>query len=70
MTVRELPAVPAMACLRYAYSPEAIGAYQAIGTWIAAHGYTIAGPGRELWLGEAGDPPAILNEIQFPIARP
>jgi DNA-binding transcriptional MerR regulator len=39
------------------------GAYAALRAWIGAHGLRIAGPNRELYLGE--DPG--LTEIQFPV---
>ncbi len=69
MTVRELPGVETMASLSFAFSPEALlPAYQAIGAWIHANGYTIAGPCREVYVGEIATPASSMMEIQFPVA--
>jgi DNA-binding transcriptional MerR regulator len=68
VTLRELPDVPRMACTVYHGSPHAIvEAYQALGVWIEANGYRIAGPCRKLclrWDGELAD---YLTEIQYPV---
>lgn len=70
VTVRELPGVETMASLSFAFSPEALlPAYQAIGAWIHANGYTIAGPCREVYVGEIATPASSMMEIQFPVAR-
>ncbi|GHO96943.1 MerR family transcriptional regulator [Reticulibacter mediterranei] len=68
VVVRELPDVSRMACTVYHGSPHAIvEAYQALGIWIQANGYHIAGPCRKLclrWDGELND---YLTEIQYPV---
>lgn len=44
-------------------------AYAAIGSWIQAHGHTVAGPSREIYLNNPGDTAEaeLLTEIQWPI---
>ncbi|HLG75077.1 MAG TPA: MerR family transcriptional regulator [Ktedonobacteraceae bacterium] len=48
-------------------------AYDAIGRWIEANGYTIVGPNRELYLECAQpirqDDASYVTEIQFPVAK-
>jgi effector-binding domain-containing protein len=44
--------------------------FAAIGTWIEANDYAIAGPSREVFLESITEPPgfeAALVEIQFPV---
>ncbi|HET8847102.1 MAG TPA: MerR family transcriptional regulator [Ktedonobacteraceae bacterium] len=68
ITICELPEVPKMASVIYHGSPHAIvEAYQTLGIWIVANGYTITGPQRKVclrWNGELSD---YLTEIQFPV---
>lgn len=69
----ELPAVPAMATIvRSGTTAASHSSFAAIGTWIEANRYEIAGPCREVFLepvtGEAGFEKALV-EIQFPIQR-
>ena len=81
--VAELPAEEAMACLVHTGSYEAIGAaLEAMLAWIEAHGYTLAGPTREVYLRFNADgldlplPPAYLapseeefvTELQIPVS--
>ncbi len=44
-------------------------AYAAFGNWIEQNGYQTAGPCREIYLQEDGDPDTHVTEIQFPITR-
>ncbi|GHO68143.1 MerR family transcriptional regulator [Ktedonobacter sp. SOSP1-52] len=68
--IQHLPEVPQMASILHHGSPHAIvEAYQALGTWIGVHGYTIAGPCRKVclcWKGELND---YLTEVQFPVEK-
>jgi DNA-binding transcriptional MerR regulator len=69
----ELPAVPAMATIvRPGTNPQSHTSFGAIGTWIEANRYEIAGPCREVFLEPITDPPGFegaLVEIQFPVHR-
>jgi len=66
--VRTLPGIPRMASTVYHGSPHAIvEAYQALGTWIQANGYTITGPCRKVCLRWSGELSDYLTEIQFPV---
>ena len=67
----ELPAVETMATLvRQGTNPETHLAFGAIGAWMEAHRFEIAGPCREVFLEPVTGPPALasaLVEIQFPV---
>jgi DNA-binding transcriptional MerR regulator len=69
----ELPAVPAMATIvRPGTNAQSHTSFGAIGTWIEANRYEIAGPCREVFLEAVTDPPGFegaLVEIQFPVRR-
>jgi effector-binding domain-containing protein len=57
-----------MASVIYHGSPHAIvEAYQTLGTWIEANGYTITGPCRKVCLRWSGEFSDYLTEIQFPV---
>ncbi len=65
--VRELEGVSRMACAIWRGDGDPLmGAYAAIGSWIADNGLRVAGPPRELYLrgAETGDP---VFEIQYPV---
>ena len=68
---QKLPAVDIAATIvRQGTNPESHAAFGAIGTWIEAHGYAIAGPSREVFLEPVLEPPGFdkaLVEIQFPV---
>lgn len=69
----ELPAVPAMATIvRSGTNAASHSSFAAIGTWIEANEYEIAGPCREVFLepviGQPGFDKALV-EIQFPVRR-
>ena len=69
VTVHDLPAAQ-MACTVHHGAFTGLGAaYDAITRWIAANGYRIAGPNREVYLAydRQGDPMAYVTEIQFPV---
>jgi DNA-binding transcriptional MerR regulator len=73
--VRTLPAIESLACVVHTGPFATIGeAYDALGKWIDANGYQIAGPGRELNLrlpepvGNQNDPNTV-NEVQFPVQK-
>ena len=69
----ELPAVSAMATIvRPGTNAASHTSFGAIGTWIEANKYEIAGPCREVFLEPVTDPPGFegaLVEIQFPVRR-
>ncbi len=71
--VYELPG-GTMACVVHngAYNKLNL-AYEAVGKWIEANGYKIAGPGRELYLHATQpvrqDDESYVTEIQFPVEK-
>lgn len=71
--LREVPAVEQMATLMYVGPYDNFSSpYQAIGEWIETHGYTLAGPNREIYIKgpESGaDPSEYMTEIQFPVIK-
>ena len=73
LAASELPAVETMAAIvRQGTNVESHAAFGAIGTWIEANNYEIAGPCREVFLEPVTGPPGIegaLVEIQFPVQR-
>jgi DNA-binding transcriptional MerR regulator len=72
ITSQILPAVEVMACLTQQVTDGTIvHAYNAMGTWIQANGYRIAGPCREICrpLDQSDEAGAFLIEIQFPVER-
>jgi effector-binding domain-containing protein len=65
---REVAGVSQAACALHEGSYETLpDAYSAIGKWIAANGYRIVGPAREVYLRPPGEETP-LTEIQFPVA--
>lgn len=70
----ELPAVETLATIiRQGANADSHAPFTAIGTWIEANNYEIAGPCREVFLEPvqgAADLGDALIEIQFPICRP
>lgn len=69
----ELPAVETIATIvRPGTNSASHTSFGAIGTWIEANSYEIAGPCREVFLEPITDPPGFegaLVEIQFPVRR-
>ncbi len=67
----ELPAVETMATIvRSGPAYESHKAFGAIGSWMEANRYEVAGPCREVFLEPLTDPPkpeGVLVEIQFPV---
>ena len=67
----ELPAVETMATIvRQGTNAESHAAFSAIGTWVEANNFDIAGPCREVFLEPVTGPPGFegaLVEIQFPV---
>ena len=67
----ELPAVDMMATIvRPGTNPASHTSFGAIGMWIEANGYQVAGPCREVFLEPVTGPPGFegaLVEIQFPV---
>jgi DNA-binding transcriptional MerR regulator len=67
----ELPAVDTMATIvRPGTNPASHTSFGAIGMWIEANGYEVAGPCREVFLEPVTGPPGLegaLVEIQFPV---
>lgn len=73
LTASELPAVETMATIvRPGTNAASHSSFAAIGTWIEANRYEIAGPCREVFLepvtGQPGFEKALV-EIQFPVHR-
>lgn len=73
LLANELPAVPTMATIvRPGTNASSHSSFAAIGTWIEANEYEIAGPCREVFLEPVTEPPGFeraLVEIQFPVRR-
>lgn len=73
LTASELPAVATMATIvRSGTNAASHSSFAAIGTWIEANKYEIAGPCREVFLEPITGPPGFegaLVEIQFPVHR-
>jgi DNA-binding transcriptional MerR regulator len=71
LRVSELPAVDTMATIvRPGTNPASHTSFGAIGAWIEANGYKVAGPCREVFLEPVTGPPGFegaLVEIQFPV---
>ncbi len=70
--LHELPAVETMACLIYPGPFTGIEAgYKAMMDWIAANGYQISGPNREVYLAyeREGDPAKYVTELQIPVEK-
>jgi DNA-binding transcriptional MerR regulator len=69
----ELPAVDAMATIvRQGTNAESHKSFSAVGIWIEANSYEIAGPCREVFLESITGPPGFegaLVEIQFPVRK-
>ena len=69
----ELPAVDTMATIvRPGTNAESHTAFSAIGIWIEANNYEVAGPCREVFLESVIGPPGFdraLVEIQFPVRK-
>jgi DNA-binding transcriptional MerR regulator/predicted transcriptional regulator YdeE len=73
MRVHELPAATMAAAVHHG-SYNTIGdAHEAVITWIAANGYRIVGPDRELNLYHTmpihPDEPSYITEIQYPVEK-
>jgi effector-binding domain-containing protein len=71
--IRTLPGVESMACVVHQGPYDTINeAYTALGKWIEANGYQIAGPPREVYvqsMSQGVDPSAYITELQFPVAK-
>lgn len=69
----ELPAVETMATIvRPGTNAESHTSFSAVGRWIEANNYEVAGPCREVFLEPITGPPGFegaLVEIQFPVRR-
>jgi DNA-binding transcriptional MerR regulator len=69
----ELPAVETMATIvRAGTNVESHRSFSAVGIWIEANGYQVAGSCREVFLEPVTGPPgfeAALVEIQFPVRK-
>jgi DNA-binding transcriptional MerR regulator len=73
LALAELPAVDSMATVvRRGPKDRTHLAFGALGIWMEANGYHIAGPGRELFLElpfQRPEPEDVVMEIQFPVAK-
>jgi effector-binding domain-containing protein len=71
--VRELPAMTVACAIHNGPFVTLSEAYGAIGRWIDANGYRIAGPCREVYLNPAKNgsqtDPNTVTEIQFPVQK-
>jgi DNA-binding transcriptional MerR regulator len=70
ISVKELPANVIASVVPRGDADTCAGAYVAVRSWIASHGYKISGPKRELyWRGGLDqDRRSDITEIQFPVA--
>ena len=72
MHVHELPAAVMAATIHHGPYMTIGEAHEAVIRWIAANGYRIAGPEREIYLYNQTpvlqDDPSYVTEIQYPIA--
>lgn len=73
LTARELPAMPTLATVvRSGPAPELHLAFGALGLWMEANGYQVAGPCREVFLEPPFQTPGsdhVTVEIQFPVSK-
>jgi DNA-binding transcriptional MerR regulator/effector-binding domain-containing protein len=73
LRANELPSVETMATIvRPGTNAASHASFGAIGTWIEANGYAVAGPCREVFLETITGPPGFekaLVEIQFPVRK-
>jgi effector-binding domain-containing protein len=73
--VYQLPAVEQMACIIHKGPYENLGqTYQALMTWVEAHGYQTAGSNREVYIkgpGQIlkGNPANYITEVQLPVKK-
>jgi DNA-binding transcriptional MerR regulator len=73
MRVHELPAATVAAAVHHGSYATIGAAHEAVVAWIAANGYRIAGPDRELNLFHTmpirRDDPSYVTEVQYPIEK-
>ena len=71
MTTRELPAVETLATLvRKGPLDQSHLAFGALGVWMEANSYQVAGPCREVFLDTFRAPDSdLVMEIQFPVVK-
>jgi DNA-binding transcriptional MerR regulator len=70
LTAHKLAGIEAAACLLHAGDFESIAqSYEALGKWIEANGYQIAGPPREVYLRAPDQEGGALTEIQWPVSK-
>jgi DNA-binding transcriptional MerR regulator len=70
LAATDLPAIPIAACVIHAASYDLFEeTYAALGQWIADNGYQIAGPSREIYLVDAGEPSGPITEIQWAVEK-
>jgi effector-binding domain-containing protein len=69
--VHELPACTMASTVHRGSYSSISRAYAALGKWIEANGYRIAGPDREIYLqgGQGQDEESYVTEIQFPVEK-
>jgi len=68
--VRDLPAVSSVASIIHIGSYDGLtDTYQALGKWIEANGYRIAGASREIYLKPAGNDDQPIVEVQWPVEK-
>ncbi|MBA3868828.1 MAG: MerR family transcriptional regulator [Anaerolineae bacterium] len=68
--VSDLPAVQSVASVIHIGSYDGLtDTYQALGQWIEANGYRIAGASREIYLKPAGTDNQPIVEVQWPIEK-
>ncbi|SHN44415.1 MerR family transcriptional regulator [Cryptosporangium aurantiacum] len=68
--VVDLAAIPDAATIVHRGSVDTIDAsYQALATWISAHGYRMLGHSREVLLEYSDDPEKWVNEIQMAVEK-
>jgi len=68
--VRDLPPIASAACVVHVGSYDGLTTtYQALGKWIEANGYRIAGASREIYLKPQGVDSDPIVEIQWPVEK-
>jgi len=70
LQTRHIPAVTTVASTIHMGSYDHLNeTYSALGQWISANGYQLAGPSREIYLTAPGDPSGLVTELQWPVEK-
>jgi DNA-binding transcriptional MerR regulator len=71
ISVEDLPGIEAASVVHHGPFATLTQAYEAAFNWIAANGYRIAGPSREVYIQyeRGGDQSKYVTELQFPVEK-